>query len=476
MPAMSSRNWTLREITMVFFRHWKMISTLVVLSMIGLAAMLFYYPDTYESEAKLFVRLGRENVGLDSTVSTGQTVSLNASREADINSLIEHLESRSIIEKVFEQLSQDETFATPREREIAISSLAKKVTISSPRSSYVIRVSCKGETPELAQQTLDAILATFRDEHMRVTRSRGSFEFFDSQTQDLQEQLEKANFELRDAKNSYHLASYEGRRRGLEDELARVDRAVAESRTELAASEAKMVALKENLSQLPESLVRQMVGGQPNDGLAAMRQQLFQLEAKEKDLLSRKTNDHPEVTAIRSQLETLRSVFDNETPTHSSMQSAIIAVEEAEVKAIRARLDSLVQYQTELHEDLLSLNDQEIVLAQGERRVSQLESEYLANLKRREQARIDEAMQMDKISNVSVMQSPTFVPIPVAPKKKLALVAGFMLALMASCGLALLIEYFREPVIQHDPSPASEWRREPYSPVPKPEFLARQKG
>tara|TARA_R110002073_G_scaffold32779_2_gene99011 strand:- start:24107 stop:25537 length:1431 start_codon:yes stop_codon:yes gene_type:complete len=476
MPAMSSRNWTLREIIDVFCNHWKMISILVVLSMIGLAAVLFHYPDTYESEAKLFVRLGRENVGLDSTASTGQTVSLNASREADINSLIEHLESRSIIEKAFEKLSHDETFATPREREIAISSLAKKVTISSPRTSYVIRVSCTGETPELAQQTLDAILATFRDEHMRVTRSSGSFDFFDVQTQSLQQQLEKANLELRDLKSSYKLASYEGRRRGLEEELARVDRDVAESRTNLASSEAKMLALRDKLSQLPQSLVRQMVGGQPNDGLAAMREQLFQLESKEKDLLARKTNDHPEVAAVHHQLETLRSVFDDETPTHSSMQSAIIAVEEAEVKALRARLDSLVKYQTELHDDLLALNDQEIVLAQGERRVNQLESEYLANLQRREQARIDEAMQLEKISNVSVMQAPTFVAIPVAPKKKLAMVAGFMLALMASCGLALLIEYFREPVIQHDPSPAAEWRREPFSPVPKPEFLSRQKG
>ncbi|WP_442511038.1 GumC family protein [Novipirellula sp. SH528] len=473
---MPSRNWTLKEIVDVFLSHWRLITSLVVLSMTGLAVVLFYYPNTYESEAKLFVRLGRENVGLDPAASTGQTVSLNASREADINSLIEHLESRSIIEKALEANFQDESFDSPLQRELAITSLAKKVTISSPRQSYVIRVACKGETPEIAQQSLDSILSTFLEEHMRVTRSRGSFDFFEAQTATLQQRLEQANLDLRDLKSSYRLNSYEGRRRGLEDELARVDRDIAESRTNLASSEARLTTLREKLSSLPQSLVRQMVGGQPNDGLAAMREQLFQLEVKEQDLLARKTNDHPEVAAVHSQLETLRSVLAEETPTQSSMQSAIIAVEESDIKALQTRLDSLEKYQAQLHKDMLVLNDQEVVLAQGESRVEQLESEYLANLERREQSRIDEAMQLDKISNVSVMQAPTLRSFPVAPKKKLALAAGFMLSLMASCGLALLIEYFRNPVTQHDPSPAAEWRRETFSPVAKPEFLSRQKG
>ena len=51
-------------------------------------------PRSYYSEARLFVRFGRENQ-VDPTASGGQMVSLYESRESEINSLIEILKSRA---------------------------------------------------------------------------------------------------------------------------------------------------------------------------------------------------------------------------------------------------------------------------------------------------------------------------------------------------------------------------------------------
>ncbi|MCA9071886.1 MAG: hypothetical protein KDA84_23320 [Planctomycetaceae bacterium] len=45
-----------------------------------------------------------------------------------------------------------------------------------------------------------------------------------------------------------------------------------------------------------------------------------------------------------------------------------------------------------------------------------------------EQARIDQELVEDEISNVNVVQAATFVPKPVGPKKRLAYLFGFVVA------------------------------------------------
>ena len=56
----------------------------------------------YRSQAKLFVRLGRENATLDPTATVGQApvLSVQQSRENEINTAVEILKSRVLLEKV----------------------------------------------------------------------------------------------------------------------------------------------------------------------------------------------------------------------------------------------------------------------------------------------------------------------------------------------------------------------------------------
>src|SRR6185369_7902508 len=57
------------------------------------------------SQSKLLLRLGRENVVLDPTATFGQTaVSVPQSRENEINSALEVLKSRPLIEQVVDSV------------------------------------------------------------------------------------------------------------------------------------------------------------------------------------------------------------------------------------------------------------------------------------------------------------------------------------------------------------------------------------
>src|SRR4030043_1644665 len=91
---------SLRDIFYTLFRHkWKMIIFfLAVVTSVALGT--FLSTEIYRAEAKLMVRIGRESMTLDPTVTTGQVMSIGQPREIEINSEMEILKSRELAERV----------------------------------------------------------------------------------------------------------------------------------------------------------------------------------------------------------------------------------------------------------------------------------------------------------------------------------------------------------------------------------------
>ncbi|HEY2881897.1 MAG TPA: GumC family protein [Pirellulales bacterium] len=78
----------------------------VVLAAIVVTMLL---PRSYRSEGKLLLRLGRENMALDptATLASSSVLTIQQSRENEINSVIEILRSRVVIEKVVDAIGAD---------------------------------------------------------------------------------------------------------------------------------------------------------------------------------------------------------------------------------------------------------------------------------------------------------------------------------------------------------------------------------
>jgi len=73
------------------------MATFFVVAMTIVVIGLTVCPRKYISESRLFVRVGRENIGLDTTATTGQTISLAESRENEITSILDILESQTVL-------------------------------------------------------------------------------------------------------------------------------------------------------------------------------------------------------------------------------------------------------------------------------------------------------------------------------------------------------------------------------------------
>ena len=83
-------DFNVRAICETCVRHQKaLVRTPLIILAIG-AIVYVFAPRIYRSEACIFLRLGRESVGLDPTATTGQTLALQqADRKDEVKSAIE---------------------------------------------------------------------------------------------------------------------------------------------------------------------------------------------------------------------------------------------------------------------------------------------------------------------------------------------------------------------------------------------------
>jgi uncharacterized protein involved in exopolysaccharide biosynthesis len=157
--------------------------------------------------------------------------------------------------------------------------------------------------------------------------------------------------------------------------------------------------------------------------LAELRQQIKQAESmlkKERDSLTTVTKGlDPNHQSLRLQLDTERATLDS----HKAREASIAA----EIERVEAKLAELTAKEAEI-----TRLDRDVEVANQEYR------DYREGLQR---ARISAAMDMDKVSNVSVVQPATVSPVPVKPQKMRILALGLFLGLFGGVFLAFVREY-----------------------------------
>jgi uncharacterized protein involved in exopolysaccharide biosynthesis len=431
---------SLRDYLLPIFRFKWRVMTVLTGSILGTVAWLHYAVPEYISESKLFVRLGRENASLDPTATTGESVNVSGSRETEINSIIEHVRSRVVLEKVIAKLKLCDAKAPVEERDAALRDLERRLYVASPRASTVVTLQYTGLNPQQAQALVAALVDVYLDEHMRINLGTGAYEFFRTQSQLLKEQLQAAQAKLCGAKNDAQLASAEARRKALEDQVSAVETQMQRAGAEVAATAARIAALRETVGALPQPLLQQMVGGTPNDGLARMHEQLFQLKMRHEEARSKYTDLHPAAIAMDGQIRDVNTDLKEENPLREEVIAAISAHDVANQASLAAQQKSLDGQLRELRTSLVALNGNELVIDGLASEAQRLENKYLLYCGKMEEARMDQALRAERISNVNVIEPATFVPTPVRPNKPMILLVGILGGLLASLAVAMLCD------------------------------------
>lgn len=458
----------------------------------GLAALVILFaPREYQSEAKLFMQIGRESVKLDPTATTGDTIAVQSNdRDSEIVTVMESLKSRGTIEKVVDRLSADVVLGRGSvgekksnaivdamrsvmgaavnlvrsidpisDRERAIITVERGLDVDAESDSTLITVTFEGETPELAQLVTQTLIDVYREEHLRLHRTSGSREFFTQQRDELKQQLDDAVRSLQDAKNRMGVVSIEARRGTLESRMGNVESSLYENLQQLAATRARVADIRKQLAATPERMVSEETTV-PNTGTDLLRDQVFELQVLMLDQQAKYSDDHPALQATKSQLDSALEMLKAESdqrqettndinPNHRTLSLAL-ATEESSLAGIVAQNDKLNEQRQEVASDLKQLNDYELEIDQLNRQSQLARTNYFRYAEKFEKARMDEKLDENKFSNAKVSQTATLAEKPISPNKLLIGALAMMLSGFSVVSLVLLSEKLNSPIYREE--------------------------
>jgi uncharacterized protein involved in exopolysaccharide biosynthesis len=491
------------------FYHWRKASLFGV-CLLGLVAIaMFLWGNSYRSDARLFVRLGRESVSIDPTVSESGAITVNEGREIEINSVLQIIESRELAEQVVKKLGEElvltgmlpehrkpskfewisdlkrtlRTFLDGAEvsrHEKAVTSLLRGLKVSSPKKTSVVSLQYDSRTPEAAQMILNEVVEAFKTEHVRIHRTAGSYEFLAEQTKLLEGRLLEAQNEMRDAKNTFGLVNVEGHKKILQDEFSLLESELINVHANLSGSKARLNSLETVSGRLPERQETEEVKVAV-DSTHKMREALFDLQIKEREVSAKYNKEHPVHRAASEQVQEAQAIFEGQasergqktTAINSSRQQVDLAgfIEKADLNSLQARYESLQAQHANATKRMKELNMQEVQLAELQRKVDQSEVAFKTYSTKLEEARLEQELESKSISNINIIQPASFVQKPASPNRLIMLALGFLFAMCGSVGVALLSELlFGHSVVQRSseernsaiPLPAAvSWHLEP---------------
>lgn len=486
-----------------------MVSSLV---MIGVIAYILFVPRSYQSESKLLVRLGRENLAIDPAAGMAEeSVMLSpSSRAEELNSVVELLSSRAVAEKVVEQLGADTIlrpksfglgedgeskkgfFASARQaigsgvgqlkgglqmvgilptltkNQQAVEYLGKKLDIQAIRNSNVIAAVYESANPAHARKVLETLVQVALDLHTEVHLTPQSFTFLEAQTERLRNELDDSQQKLRDLKNASNWIEPVEQRRAFVTQVSAIESDQLKTGASLAALQAEVDALRASKDSIAAMEVAQETAGIPSLGADQMRERLYLLQLQEKELLSKYTADYFQVRQIREQIEEAKQVMEAEeisrtqvtrvkSPVLSQLEK-LLSTKEAEIASLQAKRDQLASQLNEAHAKIASFNEDALGIQKLEREIALQDGNYERYSINLEQARIDEARHASQISNLRIAQPATFEPKPANPRVGSSLAVGFVLAVAS--GLATIVG----GVLLEEPEPRKVEEKQEESP------------
>jgi len=211
--------------------------------------------------------------------------------------------------------------------------------------------------------------------------------------------------------------------------------------------------LQETLAGVPEVLVTTETTGFSDHAIDLMRAQLYELQLKEHDLLSKFSEESQQVQRVRKEVVEAQMLLDKEiakagrvevstgvNTAYMQTQSALFA-ERAALSSFQAKVESLRAQLATTREGLKTLNDADLRITAMKREISVQEANYRRYVDNLEQSRIDRALESEKISNIGVVQPATLPTSPVPQRRMLTLALGLLVGFLGALGLAFLHKY-----------------------------------
>jgi len=460
--------WSLRDIVAVGFRHQRALLLCFFGILLGSLVVAVLMPSTYEAKTKILVK--RERVDpVVSTEAKSPVMIQETVTEEELNSEVELLQSEDVLRKVVvtsgldQQKSLSEYILGRRSPETRIAKATRRLLsnlqVEAIKKSNIISVRYASTDPQLAARVLNTLDSAYIEKHIALHRPAGQLQFFENESEQYRNHLAAAEEKLKQfAAEQGGVAPQMARDLALQ-KLTEFKAALHQTQAEMAATKERMRNLEKQTGNTPDRLTTQMRETDDGQLLQQLKSTLMNLELKRTELLTKYQPSYRLVQEVDKQIADTRTAIEEdqkrplrEQTTDQNPTYAWINGELAKAKAEYSGLDAraiATQAVVNQYETMTRQLEQKGILQQDLTRTAKADEEnYLLYQRKREEARIAEALDRTKIMNVAIAESPV-VPSLAASSPWLFALLGVFLATAATLGLAFALEYsdssFRTP-------------------------------
>jgi uncharacterized protein involved in exopolysaccharide biosynthesis len=457
----------MRELAMILFRQRRVF--VWVFGLVIAAAVLYALAGTkYESTMKVLVRRGRADAPVSADANAPLDLTRTAITEEELNSEVELLRDEEVLRKVVEAnaLGGRDWFhflrltEGPDQRmERAARRLAKQLQVEPLKKTNLIAISYSASSPQLAARVLQSVADAYLEKHVQVHRPNGEFRFFDQQRAESRLQLEEAKGRLLEfTANRGVIAAGQQRDLAL-NKLSELEASYRQTRIELAETQQRVSELQGLASKLPERTTTQVRIADNPELLKALKASLLDLQLKRTQLMTKFEPTHRLVQEVDQQIAQAESTIaaenalplrDETTDKNQQYEWAKTELQKASVElmALRARASASLSQQATYRTAARQLAEDAVTEDELLSTEKAAQDSYLLYVKKREEARIYDALDERGIVNVVIAERPVASALPVWSSLTI-LAIGIFAAWAAGTGAALAADYtdtaFRTP-------------------------------
>jgi uncharacterized protein involved in exopolysaccharide biosynthesis len=441
---------TLRGVMAVGFRQRKLIAN-AFLGILSIAVVIaFLVPRKYVAELKILVTHERTEppVSLEHETSVQWQTPVS---EEELRSEVELIRSRDVIGTVVAACDLEDSARSIWNKDTdtedqalarGIARLEEDLTVEPIKQTNLIRLLYKSADSHLAARVLNSLAALYLEKHVETHRAPGQFEFFRQKAEEYRKALANTEQGLINFSREQGVVNP-----GLEKEislrkLAEFDAESRAARASIAEGRQRIHALESQLATLPQRETSEVRTSDNPELMQNLNSKLLELQLKRTELSSKfAPNDRPvqevgeQIAQTRAAIEAaekapLRYETTDRDPTYEALRTELAKAktELAATEARAAAVSSLIRtYRTESEH----LDRQEFLHKDMLRTAKSEEENYLLYLRKEEEARISDALERQRFSNV-VVAEPAAVPFKPQVSRLLIVTLGAILAALVS--------------------------------------------
>jgi uncharacterized protein involved in exopolysaccharide biosynthesis len=463
-------SFSLRDLVSVVFRRKRLMLLCFVGLLSGAVLAIAILPSTYEGQMKILV----EHERIDPVVSTqGNVIETDRGLTPDeISSEVELFQSRDSLKQTVVDCGLYEVknpwslaaiklralsavgLAPDKDQRIfrAVLALEKDLHVIPMNNSNLIKVTYEAHSPQGAEEVLTKLGNLYLLKHAAVHRPQGASEFFQQQADQYKSDLADAELRLVKMNQQTGIVSADFEKQVTLQKLSDFDVSLQQTRAAIAETKQRVRALQGKEESIPSRVTTQIRTADNPQLMANLKTTLLNLEIKRTELLEAYEPSYPLVQEVEKQItQTVAAIADanagavreettDQNPTLEWVRTEM-AKAEADLEGLQARSSVLSGAFRSLQEKALKLDRQSVVQQELLRKAKAAEDSYLLFHKKREEARIADALDQSKIVNVAVAEGAAAPLVPAGLPSEVKLVLAIVIATFVSLGAGFVGEY-----------------------------------